>query len=507
MTVPLAPDGSITLHTAGSAGIRVAVTGYWKIPTGTDTGLGLNLLDAPTRLVDTTTGAGTCDGSPCGMLRAMDPVDVEATGQGGLSGDINAVMVSVTAIDQTAAGVVGVGTQEGEPDGGIVVFDPAQHASTTMIIPLTDTGTFTIGSWTQTDVAVDVIGVFRAPTRTWRYEYDTTGMRTAKQLDNTTGTGAEWRKEFSWMMVGGRPLLLAEHQGSQTALVIHGPGGVPIYQINTTGDVQYLHQDHQGSIRLTTNPNGTTRNTITYETTGQISGNTNWWLEQPLIGFASLQHDPETGYIHTGTRFYDPQSGQYTSSHPLSSIGVSPYSYSGGNPVNPRALTGAFTAVGGWFSDTCGGSWGAAAGCAAFALAVAALVLGGWAAMGGVAGLGATSALSASTLANAFAVASLVAQTVITVGDCMQGADASCFFNVASLVFGGIGTALGRGSSAIAASAAAVEVVELAVPMAAFGLAASATGVGFGFPGLSGWADKPLEPAGRPASRAPVDCY
>jgi RHS repeat-associated protein len=340
LTVPLAPDGSITLHTAGSAGIRVAVTGYWKIPTGTDTGLGLNLLDAPTRLVDTTTGAGTCDGSPCGMLRAMDPVDVEATGQGGLSGDINAVMVSVTAIDQTAAGVVGVGTQEGEPDGGIVVFDPAQHASTTMIIPLTDTGTFTIGSWTQTDVAVDVIGVFRAPTRTWRYEYDTTGMRTAKQLDNTTGTGAEWRKEFSWMMVGGRPLLLAEHQGSQTALVIHGPGGVPIYQINTTGDVQYLHQDHQGSIRLTTNPNGTTRNTITYETTGQISGNTNWWLEQPLIGFASLQHDPETGYIYLRARHYDPTTGQFTTVDPLVAITEEPYGYASGNPVNVSDLTG-----------------------------------------------------------------------------------------------------------------------------------------------------------------------
>jgi YD repeat-containing protein len=91
-----------------------------------------------------------------------------------------------------------LGHTEADLGGGIVVFDPAQHASTTMIIPLTDTGTFTIGSWTETDVAVDVIGVFRAPTRTWRYEYDTTGMRTAKQLDNTAGTGAEWRKEHTW---------------------------------------------------------------------------------------------------------------------------------------------------------------------------------------------------------------------------------------------------------------------------------------------------------------------
>ncbi|MBK6855575.1 MAG: hypothetical protein IPG97_03180 [Microthrixaceae bacterium] len=47
-------------------------------------------------------------------------------------------------------------------------------------------------------MAVDVIGVFKAPTRTWRYEYDTTGMRTAKQLPiNTAGTGVEWRKEHT----------------------------------------------------------------------------------------------------------------------------------------------------------------------------------------------------------------------------------------------------------------------------------------------------------------------
>ncbi|MCB0925943.1 MAG: hypothetical protein H6519_05290 [Microthrixaceae bacterium] len=177
----------------------MAVTGYWKIPTGTGTGtgLGLDLLEAPTRLVDTTTSTGICDNDLCDTLQANTPVEVAVTGQAGLSGEIMAVMVSVTAIDPTGTGVFGVGTTEADLGGGVVVFDPAQHASTTMIIPLTDKGTFTIRSWTQTDVAVDVIGVFKAPTRTWRYEYDTTGMRTAEQLDTTSG-GVEWRKEHTW---------------------------------------------------------------------------------------------------------------------------------------------------------------------------------------------------------------------------------------------------------------------------------------------------------------------
>ena len=245
-----------------------------------------------------------------------------------------AVMVSVTAICQTGTGVLGVGTTEADLGGGIVVFDPAQHASTTMIIPLTDAGMFTIGSRTQTDVAVDVIGVFKAPTRTWRYEYDTTGMRTAKQLDNTSGTGAEWRKEHTWTASGGLPLLLAEHQGTQSAYVIYGPGGTPIYQINTTGDVQYLHQDHQGSTRLTTNPNGTTRNTITYNAHGEITANTNWWLEQPLNGYTGQYHDPETGYIYLRARHYDPTTGQFTTQDPLVAITEEPYGYVNGNPVN-----------------------------------------------------------------------------------------------------------------------------------------------------------------------------
>ena len=352
-TVPLNPDGTITLETAGSTDVRVAVTGYWKIPTGNDTGLGLDLLEAPTRLVDTTTGTGICDASPCDTLESNTPVEVAVTGQGGLGGEIMAVMVSVTAIDPTGTGVLGVGTTEADLGGGIVVFDPAQHASTTMIIPLTDTGTFTIGSWTQTDVAVDVIGVFKAPTRTWRYEYDTTGMRTAKQLDNTSGTGAEWRKEHTWTASGGLPLLLAEHQGAQSAYVIYGPGGTPIYQINTTGDVQYLHQDHQGSTRLTTNPNGTTRNTITYNAHGEITANTNWWLEQPLNGYTGQYHDPETGYIYLRARHYDPTTGQFTTQDPLVAITEEPYGYVGGNPANRVDPTGLWDIPGtDWCIDT-----------------------------------------------------------------------------------------------------------------------------------------------------------
>jgi len=135
-------------------------------------------------------------------------------------------------------------------------------------------------------------------------------------------------------------LLLAEHQGAQSAYVIYGPGGTPIYQINTTGEVQYFHQDHQGSTRLTTNANGTTRNTISYNAHGEITANTNWWLEQPLAGYTGQYHDPETGYIYLIARHYDPATGQFTSVDPLVTVTEEPYGYVGGNPLNRTDLSG-----------------------------------------------------------------------------------------------------------------------------------------------------------------------
>jgi RHS repeat-associated protein len=132
-------------------------------------------------------------------------------------------------------------------------------------------------------------------------------------------------------------------KAGQTAYVIYGPGGTPIYQINKTGEVIYLHQDHQGSTRLTTNANGTTRNTITYNAHGEITANTNWWLEQPLNGYTGQYHDTETGYIYLRARHYDPTTGQFTTLDPLVAITEEPYGYTGGNPANgsdPSGLCG-----------------------------------------------------------------------------------------------------------------------------------------------------------------------
>jgi RHS repeat-associated protein len=334
-TVPVNPDGTITIETATATTLRLSVTGYWKLPTGTDTGLGLDLLDAPTRLVDTTTETGTCNPDPCDRLVATAPVVIDVAGQADLDEDISAVMIAVTVIDPAATGLVGI-----SPDGvdypGIMVFDTGQNVSASMIVPVDPaTGTITVIAWAATDLAIDVIGSFTQPTRTWRYDYDTSGLRSAKELETADGTGIEARQEHTWTAAGGLPLLLAEHQGSTTSYLVYGPGGTPIYQINHTGEVIYLHQDHQGSTRLVTNANGTVRGAMAYDAHGAITVNTNpWILQQPMAGYTGQYHDTETGYIYLRARHYDPATGQFTSVDPIVAVTEEPYGYVGGNPAN-----------------------------------------------------------------------------------------------------------------------------------------------------------------------------
>ena len=180
-----------------------------------------------------------------------------------------------------------------------------------------------------------VIGCFTAPTRTYHYTYDTTGLRASKSLDDNGVAGAGWTKEFTWDTSGGLPLLLAEHRGSQTSYLVYGPQGTPIYQVTATGDVMHFHQDHLGSIRLVTNANGTTKGTLTYNAYGKIKTNTIGWLqEQPLLGYNSQYHDPETGYIYLRARHYDPTTSQFTTVDPLLPLTEEPYGYAGGDPAN-----------------------------------------------------------------------------------------------------------------------------------------------------------------------------
>ena len=286
----------------------------------------------------------------------MANTTVDAAGHAGIPANASAMMVAVNVIDPGGPGLVGIGAVTGESSGGFI-FDTGQDTQASFITPLSESGTINVNTWAATDLSVDVIGYFTAPTRTYHYTYDTTGLRASKSLDDEGVTGQGWTKEFTWDTSGGLPLLLAEHRGSQTSYLVYGPQGTPIYQVTGTGDVMYFHQDHLGSIRLVTNANGTTKGTLTYNAYGKRKTNTIGWLqEQPLLGYNSQYHDPETGYIYLRARHYDPTTSQFTTVDPLVAVTEEPYGYVDGNPSNWSDPTGLWCPLGKNPNGSCRGS-------------------------------------------------------------------------------------------------------------------------------------------------------
>ncbi len=136
-TVPVNPDGTISLEVANATSVVMSLTGYWKTPTATDTGLGLHPLDAPERLVDTTTGTGTCDDSACGRLTALSDTTIVAAGHAGIPADASAIMVAVNVIDPAGPGLVGIGAETGQSSGAFV-FDTGDNTSASFIRPCRD---------------------------------------------------------------------------------------------------------------------------------------------------------------------------------------------------------------------------------------------------------------------------------------------------------------------------------------------------------------------------------
>lgn len=344
-TVPVNPDGTIDLEVANATNITMSVTGYWKTPTATDTGLGLHILDGPERLVDTTTGTGTCNGVSCDQITSTAPVTIKVTGEAGVPENAVAVMVTANVIDPVSTGLVGLGS-------GAFVFEAGDNVQSSFITALNEDGTITATSWATIDLTIDVVGYFTAPTRSYTYEYDTAGLRSAKELDGEGVAGQGFRNEYTWDMASGLALLLVEHGASSSSYLVYGPGGTPLYQVTRTGDVMYFHQDHLGSTRLTTHANGTVRGAMNYDAHGQITANTNPWIsEQPLPGYNSQYHDIETGFVYLRARYLDPATGQFITLDPIVAITEEPYGYTGGNPANRTDPAGKDWGPIGWVAE------------------------------------------------------------------------------------------------------------------------------------------------------------
>src|SRR4030067_3436653 len=97
----------------------------------------------------------------------------------------------------------------------------------------------------------------------------------------------------------------------------------------------YYHADALGSITRMTGQNGSTVQTIKYDSFGNIKSISNPLLIQPYA-WTGREYDIESGFYYLRNRYYDPRTGRFTTKDPIGFEGgdVNVYGYVGQNPVN-----------------------------------------------------------------------------------------------------------------------------------------------------------------------------
>jgi RHS repeat-associated protein len=153
------------------------------------------------------------------------------------------------------------------------------------------------------------------------YSYDGDGLRTSK-------TNAGSTSNYAWDESSSLPLLLSDGATSY----IYGPDNTPLEQITSAGTVTYYHHDQLGSTRLLTSSSGSVVGSFSYDPYGKQNGSTG--TTTTPLGYAGQYTDPETGLQYDRARYYDPQTGQFTSRDPLEEATREPYSYAGESPLN-----------------------------------------------------------------------------------------------------------------------------------------------------------------------------
>jgi RHS repeat-associated protein len=142
-------------------------------------------------------------------------------------------------------------------------------------------------------------------------------------------------ENFTWDTTPTVPQLLMD---SANAYIHTGPGA-PTEQVSlATGTPTYLATDALGSVRGTINPTGALTATTSYDAYGNPQSPGGLTATTPF-GYAGGYTDP-TGLIYLIHRYYDPTTGQFTSTDPSLATTLQPYAYASGDPIDNTDPTG-----------------------------------------------------------------------------------------------------------------------------------------------------------------------
>ncbi|MFF2082373.1 RHS repeat-associated core domain-containing protein [Nocardia sp. NPDC058176] len=158
----------------------------------------------------------------------------------------------------------------------------------------------------------------------WSYTYDPFGRRTSKRHD-TTSTCIK----FTWDSVHLTEQTTTDHTGTRThSWTNHPSTHIPLTQstddrfwaivTNLQGVPTHLADPTTGEIASTTTPN--------------LWGESSWTGLDTPHRFQGQQYDPETGFHYNYHRYYDPETGRFTTPDPL---GITPSRNNYAYPQNP----------------------------------------------------------------------------------------------------------------------------------------------------------------------------
>jgi RHS repeat-associated protein len=143
--------------------------------------------------------------------------------------------------------------------------------------------------------------------------------------------------QFIWNPAGS----LSQALSDGSTYYIYGPTGEPIEQVNTTttppvNNPTFMTYTPSDSSWLLTNAAGNQANSYRYDAFGNLATGT----PGSPFGYAGQYTDASTGLVNDRARFYDSQTGSFTTRDPAFSQTDQAYAYAGGDPVNATDPSG-----------------------------------------------------------------------------------------------------------------------------------------------------------------------
>ncbi len=226
--------------------------------------------------------------------------------------------------DQLCWSGTGTGSCSNQP-AGATAYTYNNEGDRTTTTP--STGTADAYAWTQNNLLSRTTPSAGAPTS---YTYDGNNLLQT-ETSNATATHYTWDTETAV------PQLI----GDSTNYYLYGPTPGPIEQISSgTGTVRYLLADQQGSVRATINAAGTVTGAYSYDPWGNQTG-TSGDTTTPF-GYSGEYLDNSTGFYYLQARWYDPKTGQFTTTDPMTVETNASYNYANNNPLDYADPTGEY---------------------------------------------------------------------------------------------------------------------------------------------------------------------